>query len=368
MGISSVAGFVALIGFIIFIIGIAGVVLASSQGRSGRNGVILAGIGLVVGALFTVISQGLLVLQPNEVAVVFNTVSGGLSPQPLRSGTHIIVPVLQTATIYPIEQQQYTMSGVFDEGNRQGNDAVQARTRDGQEVSLDITVLYGINPDEANIVHTRWQNRYENDFIRPTVRGFVRDVVSGFRAQDIYGEQRSTMEDRIQALLTTRMAEEGLTLTDLLVRDINFSEQFTAAIEQAQIAEQEAERARLRVQQIQQEAEQARAQALGQRDAQIARAEGEAQAIILRAQAQAEALRLVSEQIAANPALIQYEYVQQLSDNVRLITVPSDSPFLFDFESLAGAGTGGNFQAPPVPDAQDIVPETESTPPPSTGG
>src|SRR5262249_35925061 len=95
------------------------------------------------------------------------------------------------------------------------------------------------------------------------------------------------------------------------------------------------------------EADQARAVAAGQRDAAIAAAQGDAQAIILKAQAQAEALRLVSEQIAANPSLIQYLYVQNLSDNVNIALVPSNSPFLFDFNSLATPNS--NFQAPTVP-------------------
>jgi regulator of protease activity HflC (stomatin/prohibitin superfamily) len=190
----------------------------------------------------------------------------------------------------------------------------------------------------------------------------VRDIVSAYRADDIYGEKRGEMEQLIQEQLTARMAEEGLILSDLLVRDINFSQLFTEAIEQAQIAEQESNQARLRVQQIQQEAEQARAQAEGQRDAAIARAEGEAQSIVLRAQAEAEGLRLVSQQIAANPALIQYQYIQQLAPNVRLITVPSNSPFLFDLESLAQTGDP-DFVAPPVPEAQLTVP----TPTPAPG-
>jgi regulator of protease activity HflC (stomatin/prohibitin superfamily) len=361
MGISSLFSILAIVGFIILLVGIAGAVLASSQGRTPRNGIILAGLGLLMGLIFSVVGQGLLVVQPNEVAVVFNTVDGSLDTQPRRSGTHIIYPVLQTYTIYPIQQQEYTMSAVSDEGARSGNDAVAARTTDGQEVSMDVTVLYSIDPALANTVHLRWQDRYETDFVRPTARGFVRDVVSGFRAEEIYGLRRTEMEDAIQAALATRMAEEGLILTDFLVRDINFSEQFTQAIEQAQIAEQESEQARLRVQQIQQEAEQARAQAEGQRDAAIAVAEGEAQSIILRAGAEAEALRLVSEQIAANPALIQYEYINRLGDNVSLVLVPSNSPFLFDLASLGVANP--DFTAPAVPELS-ITP----TPAPAGGG
>ncbi len=334
MGISSILGALSLLGFLLFLGGIATVVLSASQNRPVRGGVLLAVVGIIIGILFSVISQGILIVQPTEVAVIFNTLNGDLEDPPRTAGTHIVVPVLQTVTIYPISQQEYTMSGTSNEGARTGNDAVRARTVDGQEVSLDITVLYAIDPTKANIVHTRWPVGYQDNFIRPTVRGFVRDTISQYRAVDIYGEQRTAVETNIQDLLAIRMAEEGFTLSDVLVRDITFSDQFSQSIENAQIAQQEAERARLVVQQRQQEAEQARAVAAGERDAAITRAEGEAQAIVLRAEAEAQALELVAQVLSDNPNLIQYQYVQNLSDNVQLMLVPSNSPFLFDFQSL----------------------------------
>lgn len=361
MSIGSIFGFIALLGVGALVGGIALAVLASSQGRPVRNGVMLAIAGVIIALIGGIFSQGLLVVQPAERAVVFNTISGALET-PRSPGTNIVIPGIQQAAIYDVSQKQYTMAGTIEDGARSGDDAVRARTTDGQEVRLDITVLYSIDPEQVNTVHQRWQSRYESDFVRPTTRGLVRDVVSAYRAEEIYGTGRGEMEDQIQSLLLARMAQEGLLLNDLVVRDMNFSTQFTEAIEQAQIAQQEAERARLRVQQIRQEAEQARAQAQGERDANIARAEGEAQSIVLRAQAEAEGLRLVSEQIAANPALIQYQYIQQLADNVRLITVPSNSPFLFDFEALMNGATT-DFTAPPVPEARFIVP----TPTPEPG-
>lgn len=344
-GISSLLGAIALLGFLGFLGGIGLVVVAASQGRPVRGGLSLALVGLVVGLVFSVISQGILIVEPQQVAVVFNTISGELGEE-RGAGTHIIVPVLQSATLYPIEQQQYTMSGIPGEGQVQGNDAVRGRTLDGQEVYLDISVLFGIDPQEANTVHIRWQNRYENDFVRPTIRGLAREVISRFRAEDIFGEQRSAVEDSMQELMAARMDEEGFILTDLLVRDVTFSQAFTDSIERKQIAEQQALEAAFRVQEEQQNAERVRVTAQGARDAAIAEAEGEARAIILRAEAQAEALRLVSEQLAANPTLIQYEYIQKLADNIQLALVPSNSPFLFDFQSLAEANS--NFVAPGV--------------------
>lgn len=356
-GISSILGALALLGFLGFLGGVGLVVVAASQGRNVRGGISLALIGLAVGLIFSVISQGILIVEPRQVAVVFNTLTGELG-EPRRAGTHIVIPVVQSATIYPIEQQQYTMSGIPSEGQVSGNDAVRGRTSDGQEVFLDISVLFGISPEEANTVHIRWQNRYETDFVLPTIRGLAREVISRFRAEDIFGEQRAAVEDSLEELMAARMDAEGFVLTDLLIRDVTFSQAFTDSIERKQIAEQQALEAAFRVQEEIQNANRVREQARGARDAAISEAEGQAQAIVLRAQAQAEALRLVSEQLAANPSLIQYEYIQQLADNIQLALVPSNSPFLFDFNSLAAANP--NFVAPSVPDAQ--IPEAETTP------
>jgi len=349
MGISSVLGALSLLGFLLFLGGIAMVVLSASQGRPVRNGILLAVVGIVAGIVFSVISQGILIVQPNEVAVVFNTLNGNLET-PRRSGTSIIIPVIQQVTIYPIEQRQYTMSDTAAEGAIQGQDAVSARTIDGQEVRLDLSILYSVDPAQVNQVHQRWQDRYETDFVRPTARGIVRDVVSRYRAEDIYGQKRSELEDAIKAQLKSRMDQEGLLMNDVLVRDITFSDQFAASIEQAQIAQQEAQRANLIVQQKQYEADQLRAQAAGERDAAITRAQGQAQATVLQAQAQAEALRLVSQQLAANPLLLQYQYIQTVGPRVTTAIIPSNSPFLFDLQGITG---NPNFFAPPVPEATD---------------
>jgi len=359
MGISGILGALSLLGFVAFLGGIAIIVLSSSQGRSIRRGVSFAAVGAVVGILFSVISQGIIVVPADSVGVIFNTVTGQFGT-PQRGGTTVIFPVFQTATIYPIYRQTYTMAARTTEGQVSGNDAVEGRTVDGQEVFMDVSIIYAINPDEVNKVHVDWGDRYQNDFIRPTSRGIIRDVISGFQADQIYGIQRTDMQTAIHDRLTQSLSDEGFMLVDLVVRNITFSDQFTQAIEAKQSAQQQAEQAAIIVDQRRREADQLREQAAGQRDAAIAQAQGDAQSIILRAQAQAEGLRLVSQQIAANPSLIQYLYIQNLSDNVRMILVPSNSPYLFDFNSLAAPNS--DFTAPPVPPAdQLIIPEVTPT-------
>lgn len=362
MGISSVLGALSLLGFLAFLGGVALVVLSASQGRPVRNGILLAIVGIVAGVIFSGISQGILIVQPTEVAVVVNTLNGELDPNPRRGGTHIVVPVIQQPFQYPLVQQTVTMGGAT---NANDSGAVVARSSDGQEVRLDISVIYSVSPTNVNTLHLNWQSRYPDEFVVPQARGILRDTVSGYEAADIYAGGREALSAAASERLSARLAQDGLILSDLIIRDITFSEQYAEAIEQAQVAAQEAERARLVVTQRLQEAEQRRAQATGERDAEILRAEGEAQATILQAQAEAEALRLVSEQIAANPTLIQYQYIQTLADNIRLALVPSNSPFLFDFESIAA---NPDFVAPDVPDADDIIVSPTVTPAPSTEG
>ena len=82
----------------------------------------------------------------------------------------------------------------------------------------------------------------------------------------------------------------------------------------------------------------------------------------IAAEAEAEALRLVSEQIAANPNLIPYQYVQRLSDNVGLALIPSNSPFLFDINTFTALE---DFTAPDVP--QITTPASEETQTEDTG-
>jgi prohibitin 2 len=332
-GISGLLSAVALLGYVLFILGIVLVVVAASQGNPVRNGVGLAVFGLVFGVVLSIVSSGILIVEPTQVAVITNTLNGTLEEPERTAGTTVIVPIVQQATLYDTRQREYTMAESVTEGIRPNDDAVNATTIDGQQVSVDVTIIYSLDRTEANTVHLRWgkdengNDAYIEGFIRPTARTVVRDVIAQFQAESIYGAQRTEMQTLMAQAMREEMAQEGLTLSSFLVRGLAFSPEFTSAIEQKEIAQQNVQRA-------QQEAEEARTRAEGQRDAAILEAEGQRDAAIALAEGQAQALQLVSEQLATNPSLIQYEYIRNLADNVELVLLPSNSPFLFDLQAL----------------------------------
>jgi hypothetical protein len=45
-----------------------------------------------------------------------------------------------------------------------------------------------------------------------------------------------------------------------------------------------------------------------------------------------------NREISQKPNLIQWQYVSELGDNVQLIILPSNSPFLFDLQQLVDQG------------------------------
>jgi regulator of protease activity HflC (stomatin/prohibitin superfamily) len=128
--------------------------------------------------------------------------------------------------------------------------------------------------------------------------------------------------------MSKKLSDNGLILVDFVLRNITFSPEYAASVEQKQIAEQQSQQAKFVVEQKRQEAEQARQVAQGQADAVVIRAKADAEARIIAAQAEAEALALINESLKNNPDLLTYQYISKLSPNIQAMLLPSNSPFL----------------------------------------
>jgi len=236
--------------------------------------------------------------------------------------------------VYPISRQTYTMSIAPSEGAVSGDDSVTARTSDGQQLYIDASVIYAIDPAKVVDIHIQWKNRYTDELVRPQARGIIRDAASQFRVEEIVTSQRDTFKSAIETVLADKLEENGLHLVDFVLRNITFTPEYAASVEQKQIAEQQAQQAAFVVEQRKQEAEQARQTAQGQADAAVIAAQGRAKARLLEADAEAKALELIAAALAGNPDLITYNYVQKLAPGVQVMLVPNDNPLLLPLPTL----------------------------------
>ena len=338
--IRSLAGFAWFGAIALFVTAVA----RASRNQSAK-GLSSTAIGVVVIAvILSVLGAGLVFIEPNERGVVVSPYAfrapQGYFPDAITPGLRWIVPGERVVT-YSISRQTYTMSVATQEGQIQGDDSIRARTKDGQEVTIDASIVYAIDTMKVIQLHINWQNRYENALVRPAARNAIRDAVSQYSVEEIVSTKRSEMEALITDILTEKFAQNDLQLVDFLLRDIHFSTEYAAAVEQKQIAEQQAQQAQLVVEQKRQEAEQARQVAQGQADAAVIAAQGAADAQIIQAEAQAEANRLIGQSIQENPEILQYEYILKLAPGVQTIFIPSGNQFILPLPNTANTPAAG---------------------------
>ncbi len=326
--IVSGAAWLAVIALIVFF------VMQASRGKPvARSGFILLIIVLVAVALST-ISAGLVFIEPDKRGVVITAFAPGYRDQALAPGLHWVIPFAESVVQYSISRQTYTMSIAQSEGNRTGDDSITARTADGQEIYVDASVIYAIDPEQVVRVHILWKERYGEELIRAQARGVIRDVVSQYGVEEVVTSKRFEMAENLQKTMSTKLNENGLILIDFILRNITFSPEYAASVEQKQIAEQTAQQAKFVVEQKRQEAEQARQTAQGAADASVIRAKGEAEARIIEAQAEAQSLELIARALQSNPDLLTYQYITKISPTIETMLLPSDNPFMFQLPGM----------------------------------
>jgi len=301
----------------------------AARGQALRNGGIIILAAVLIAVLATSISAGLVFIQPEERGVVISALQeGGVRQAALEPGLHWILPFAEYVIRYPISKQTYTMSIAPSEGARIGDDSVAARTADGQEIYVDASVIFAVDPTRVINVHIAWQGRYADELVRPQSRGIIRDVVSQYGVDAIVSSKREEMTTTISESLRTKLAENGILMDAFILRNITFSQEYAASVEQKQIAEQLAMQAAFIVEQRRQEAQQARETAKGSADAAVLAAKGEAEARLINAEAEAKALELIAAALAGNPDLITYQYVIRLSPTITTMLVPTTNPFI----------------------------------------
>lgn len=308
-------------------LGILAVARASRNQNARGTGTTVI-VVLIIAIVLTTLGSGLVYVESSERGVVRTIRAGGVRPNPLGPGLHWILPVVEQVVTYSISNQTYTMSAASQEGQVQGDDSIRARTKDGQEVIIDASVIYQIDPAKVVNLHVEWQNRYEDGIVRPEARGIIRDAVSQYGVEEVVSTKRVEMVQIISEELKASLAENNLLLLDFVLRDIHFSEGYAVAVEQKQIAEQQAQQAELTVEQKRQEAEQARQVAQGQADAAVIAAKGAAEARLIQAEAEARSNELIAASLENNPELLQYQYILKLSPGVQTIFIPSGNQFI----------------------------------------
>lgn len=216
-------------------------------------------VGIVL-IILGIITSSMVQIDAGNVGV--KKLFGNVQSDVLSSGLHLINPLFEVNEM-DIKTQNYTMSGVQDEGQKTGDDAVRALTADGLEVVIDVTILYRLIPSEAPRILRETGADYQYKIVRPIGRTRIRDNAVYYEAVALYSTKRDEFQDRIFKSIDQEFKKRGLLLENLLVRNITLPATVKASIEQKIQAEQEAQKMQFVLQKERQEAERKRVEAQG---------------------------------------------------------------------------------------------------------
>jgi regulator of protease activity HflC (stomatin/prohibitin superfamily) len=237
---------------------VAGFALQKSP-EYGRFAKVVRSIAIVI-MLAGVLTKCIVQINAGEIGV--KSLFGKVQDDVLRSGLHFINPFVDVQRL-DIKTQNYTMSGIHDEGAKTGDDAIRVLTSDGLEVTIDLTVLYKLLPSEAPRLVRETGVDYTDKIVRPLTRTKIRDNSVYYEAISLYSNKRDEFQQRIFKSIEDDFKKRGLVLEQLLVRNITLPQSVKETIEQKINAEQDAQKMQFVLLKEKQEAERKRVEAQG---------------------------------------------------------------------------------------------------------
>jgi len=247
---------IAILGVIVLVAGIA---LKNSPEPGGHYAGTVRIVGVVIVVIGLLISS-VKIIDAGQVGV--QVLFGKVQDEVLESGLHIINPVVEVTT-FDVRTQNYTMSAKDNEGQVQGDDAIRVLSSDGLEVTIDLSILYKINPAKAPFILQNIGENYQNNIVRPVTRTAIRDNAVNYQAVDLYSTKREEFQYKINKTISENFAKNGLEVQQILVRNITLPESVRASIESKIQAEQDAQKMQFVLQKERQEADRKRVEAQG---------------------------------------------------------------------------------------------------------
>lgn len=173
---------------------------------------------------------------------------GRVTGRELNEGLSAVLPYgLNNVSVYDIKVQKEIAD-------------TQAATKDLQDVTAEVVLNYHLNPGEVSKIHQTVGEMYKDRVITPALSETFKGASAKYNASELITE-RAVLKKDVYDQLRERLGKYGVIVDDVSITNFKFSESFASAIEDKQVAQQNAERAKFNLEAAQTDAQAQAAQA-----------------------------------------------------------------------------------------------------------
>jgi regulator of protease activity HflC (stomatin/prohibitin superfamily) len=214
----------------------------------------------------------------------------GVQTEVFAPGATYIFPAFLTDWhTYDIALQNLTMSRNSNKGDRAGEDDVQFKTIDGNDIRVDVTVAWQIDPKRAPYLLQKVgqdTDDVKDKLVRPACRSIVRDVLNTLQSEEFYvSDKRFAKANTARERLAEVLGPEGILVSQVILGEHHFHAEYEKVILDKKLAEQGAERLRSEAKAAAEQAKRELEKAKGTVSKQLAQAKGDLDTVTLQSDA-----------------------------------------------------------------------------------
>lgn len=255
--------------------------------KSGQTGFgVLMTLGVI--AIFAILvgSCSITTIDAGQIGV--RTQFGKVTENSVEPGLHFVNPIGGAIIKYDVREQKAEIKA-------------PTYTRDMQQADITIVATYCLNKSDVGIVHQTFGSAYADRVVLPKIVGAVKDVIGNIEAAELINAREKAAKSIMDtAALQISEAKVPVTITSLVLANIDYSDIFEKSIEEKVIAQQNAIRAQNETKRVEEESKQT-----------VIRAEAQAKSKLAIAKAEAEAVQIRGKALKENPDVVMLEAISK---------------------------------------------------------